>query len=100
SAGLGACTAMTVRMYARRKGWPLAGVSVDIRHDRIHAEDCAACETQEGKIDRFTREITLQGDLSEDQRARLREIADRCPVHRTLESEILIDTVLAGGSGG
>ncbi|MEM9199518.1 MAG: bifunctional alpha/beta hydrolase/OsmC family protein [Pseudomonadota bacterium] len=100
SAGLGACTAMTIRMYARRKGWPLAGVSVDVRHDRIYAEDCAACETQEGKIDRFTREITLLGDLSEDQRIRLREIADRCPVHRTLESEIVIDTVLAGGNAG
>lgn len=92
-ASLGACTSMTVRMYARRKQWPLAGVSVSLRHSRIHAADCAGCETHVGKIDRIERVIRLDGDLDEDQRRRLFEIADRCPVHRTLRSEILIDTV-------
>ncbi|RMF33041.1 MAG: OsmC family protein, partial [Alphaproteobacteria bacterium] len=92
AAGLGACTSMTIRMYARRKGLPLDHVAVDVSHDRIHAEDCADCETKTGKIDRFTRVITLEGALDEAQRARLMEIADRCPVHRTLTSEIRIET--------
>lgn len=94
SAGLGACTAMTIRMYARRKGIGLTHVSVDVFHDKVHAEDCAACETAAGKIDVFRREIRLEGNLSEAERARLREIADRCPVHRTFESEIKIETVM------
>ncbi|MGF1446286.1 MAG: alpha/beta fold hydrolase [Pikeienuella sp.] len=97
SAGLGACTAMTIRMYARRKGWPLEDVCVDVEHDKIHAEDCAACETAEGRIDRFRRVIRLEGQLDAAQRARLLEIADRCPVHRTLESEVTIETRLADG---
>ena len=92
SAGLGACTSMTVRMYARRKKWPLSHVSVDVTHDKIHATDCEHCQTQDGKIDRLTRHITLEGDLTDDQRARLLEIADKCPVHRTLESEVDIVT--------
>ncbi len=95
SAGLGACTAMTIRMYARRKEWALTHVAVDVSHDRIHAEDCADCETRSGRIDRFRRIIRLEGDLDEDQRTRLREIADKCPVHRTLENEIRIETDLA-----
>lgn len=92
-AALGTCTSMTVRMYARRKQWPLAGVSVSLRHSRIHAADCANCESHVGKIDRIERVIRLEGGLDEDQRRRLFEIADRCPVHRTLRSEIVIDTV-------
>jgi putative redox protein len=95
-AGLGACTAMTIRMYARRKGWPLEHVSVDVAHDRIHAEDCAGCESRTGKVDRFRRVVRIEGDLDAGQRARLMEIADRCPVHRTLEGEVAVETVEAG----
>ncbi|MDX1513396.1 MAG: bifunctional alpha/beta hydrolase/OsmC family protein [Gammaproteobacteria bacterium] len=87
-AGLGACTAMTVRMYASRKSLELERVSVTLRHDKIHATDCAECETKEGRIDRIERDIRLQGDLSDEERQRLMDIADRCPVHRTLHSEI------------
>ncbi|MEM1265558.1 MAG: bifunctional alpha/beta hydrolase/OsmC family protein [Pseudomonadota bacterium] len=94
SAGLGACTSMTIRMYARRKKWPLTGVSVDIVHDKIHASDCETCMTGEGKIDQFRRVITLEGPLGDAQRGRLLEIADKCPVHRTLESEVEIVTEL------
>ncbi|NIZ61266.1 osmotically inducible protein C [Sedimentitalea sp. CY04] len=83
SAGLGACTSMTIRMYARRKGWPLQGVSVEISHDKVHAQD--ATTGNPSRIDQFTRVVHLQGDLSSEQRARLLEIADKCPVHRTLE---------------
>jgi uncharacterized OsmC-like protein/alpha/beta superfamily hydrolase len=93
-AGLGACTAMTLRMYADRKGWPLEGVTVRLRHDKIHAADCADCETREGRIDQIRRELALAGPLDAEQRARLLEIADRCPVHRTLLSEIAITTTL------
>ena len=89
-AGLGACTAMTVRMYAKHKSLALDRVSVTLRHDKIHAKDCQDCETREGRIDRIEREIKLQGELSKDERKRLMEIADRCPVHRTLRSEIEI----------
>jgi putative redox protein len=95
-AGLGACTAMTLRLYADRKQWPLARVSVRLRHAKIHAADCAECETREGAIDRIERSIELAGELGEEQRAKLLEIADKCPVHRTLESEIAIRTVLSG----
>jgi putative redox protein len=87
-AALGACTSMTVSMYARRKQWPLETVTVRLRHARIHAEDCAECETKEGMLDRIEREITLIGPLDAEQRGRLLEIANRCPVHRTLVSEI------------
>lgn len=93
-AALGACTSMTLRMYADRKSWPLERVSVLLRHDRIHAKDCADCESTTGKIDRIRREITVAGALDEAQRARLLEIADRCPVHRTLENEKRIETTL------
>jgi putative redox protein len=85
---------MTVALYARRKGWPLEGVTVRLRHSRIHATDCAECETKEGMLDRIERELSLAGALSEDQRARLLDIANRCPVHRTLISEINIQTRL------
>lgn len=91
-AGLGACTSMTVRMYAERKGLPLDGVRVVLRHEKIHATDCRTCETGTGKIDRIERTITLAGDLDDDQRSRMMEIADRCPVHRTLTSEVDIQS--------
>jgi uncharacterized OsmC-like protein/alpha-beta hydrolase superfamily lysophospholipase len=91
AASLGACTSMTVRMYARRKGWPLAGISVDVRHDKVHALDCADC-TDNDRIDRFSRRIVLRGKLDAEQRARLMEIADKCPVHRTLEAGARIET--------
>lgn len=86
---------MTLALYARRKQWPLAGIVVRLEHWKIHAKDCAECETREGMLDRIDREISLSGALSEEQRTRLLEIADRCPVHRTLTSEIDIRTRLA-----
>lgn len=94
SAALGSCTVMTLNMYARRKQLPLESVRVDVQHGKIHAEDCLECEAQSGKIDRFERSIHLQGDLSESQRQRLLEMADRCPVHRTLHSEVNIVSTL------
>ena len=92
---LGACKAITARMYADRKEWPLKGVRILLRHSRIHAEDCADCETGEGMLDRIESEIELVGPLAEGQREKLREIADRCPVHKTLKSEIDIQSRLA-----
>jgi uncharacterized OsmC-like protein/alpha-beta hydrolase superfamily lysophospholipase len=92
-AGLGACTAMTLRLYAERKALPLERVTVRLNHSRIHAADCADCETKEGMLDRIDRAITLRGALDAEQRRRLLEIADKCPVHRTLTSEIDIRTV-------
>lgn len=94
-AGLGSCTSMTLQMYARRKKWAIDDVTVKLQHGKIHAKDCADCETTTGKIDRIEREIALVGDLTSDQRARLLEIADRCPVHRSLRSEVKIETKLA-----
>lgn len=91
-AGLGACTSMTVRMYADRKGWPLERVRVGLRHSRIHAEDCAECETTKGWIAHIDLDVELIGDLDETQRHRLMEIAKRCPVHQTLTSEVRIAT--------
>ena len=85
---------MTIALYARRKRWPLDEVAVRLRHSRVHAEDCADCETKEGMLDVIEREISLSGTLSEEQRGQLRTIADRCPVHRTLTSEIKIRTRL------
>jgi len=94
SAALGACTAMTLQMYARRKGWPLKEVKVHLDHGRRYVDDCMSCETKEAKLDHFDRIIELEGDLTEEQKARLLEIADKCPVHRTLEREIRIETKL------
>ncbi len=85
---------MTVALYARRKQWPLQEVSVRLSHSRIHAEDCANCETKVGLLDHIESEIELIGTLSEEQRAKLLEIAKKCPVHRTLTSEIEIRTQL------
>ncbi len=85
---------MTIALYARRKGWPVSGVPVRLRHSRIHADDCAECETEQGMLDRIESEITVAGELTEQQRARLLEIANKCPVHRTLTSEINIRTTL------
>jgi len=85
---------MTIALYARRKQWPVEAITVRLTHSRIHAEDCAECETKEGKLDRIEREITLAGPLDAEQRARLMTIAERCPVHRTLTSEINIRTRL------
>ena len=96
---LGACTAMTLRLYAERKGLPLERTIVRLRHDKIHAEDCADCETRVGLLDRIERSIELQGTLDEAQRRRLLEIADKCPVHRTLTSEVKIVTTLAAAAG-
>jgi putative redox protein len=93
-AALGSCPSMTVAMYARRKGWPLEQVKVRLRHFKIYASDCAECETKEGKIDRIERDIELARPLTETQRMRLLEIAGKCPVHRTLTSEINIRTKL------
>jgi putative redox protein len=92
-AGLGACTAMTLRLYAERKALPLEQVTVELTHDRIHAADCESCETKEGMIDRIERAITVRGKLDAAQRQRLMEIADKCPVHRTLTSEVDIRTI-------
>ncbi len=92
-AALGACTSMTLRLYADQKKLPLTRVEVRLRHDRIYANDCAECETKEGLIDHIERVITLEGDLDAAQRARLLEIADKCPVHRTLTHEVNIHTV-------
>jgi len=92
SAGLGACTSMTIRMYARRKQWPLTGISVDVCHDKVHAQDAGLAG--DGKVDQFRRKIRLDGPLDEAQRAKLLEIADKCPVHRTLENSAHITTEL------
>src|ERR1700719_484855 len=89
---LGACTSMTVGMYARRKGWPLEEVTVSLRHSKIHASDCAECETKEGILDHIERDIHFAGTLTAEQRSKLLEIANKCPVHRTLISEIDIKT--------
>ena len=91
---LGACTAMTLRLYADRKQWPLKRVAVRLKHGKIYAKDCAECETREGRIDRIDRVIDLEGTLDAAQRQRLLEIANMCPVHRTLTSEISIDSRL------
>jgi len=93
-AALGACTSMTVQMYARRKNWPLEWAVSRLRHDKVHARDCADCETREGKIDHFERELELVGELDETQRAKLLEIAEKCPVHRTLHAEVKVRTTL------
>ena len=93
-AALGACTSITLRMYADRKGWPLQAVRVRLDHEKVHARDCGSCETEQGRVDRIDREVELIGPLDPQQRQRLLEIASRCPVHRTLESEVVVDTRL------
>ena len=90
-AALGSCISMTLTMYARRKQWPLESVSVRLRQDRVHVKDCKECfQDQDGYIHRIERSVTLTGPLSDEQRARLQEIAHKCPVHKTLNSEIVI----------
>jgi len=93
-AGLGACTSMTLRLYADRKGWPLDMVSVRLTHQKVHAEDCETCETKHGRLDRIDRLLDLEGALDADQRQRLLAIAEKCPVHRTLRTESWIVTRL------
>ena len=92
SAALASCTTMTLKMYAGHKKLDLKSVSVSVTHDKIHAEDCHDCETRSGKIDEFRRVVTLEGNLTDEQRARMLEIADRCPVHRTMHSEVKVRT--------
>ncbi len=90
-AALGSCMSITTRLYAKRKGWPLEGVVVRLRQERIHAADCLECTSgKEGYVHRIQRSITFEGDLSEEQRVRLQEISHKCPVHKTLSSEIVI----------
>lgn len=93
-AALGSCTSMTVALYARRRQWPLEAVTVRLRHSKIHAADCESCERGEAKLDHIERDVELVGVLSQEQRARLLEMANMCPVHRTLTSEIDIQTRL------
>ena len=93
-AALGACTSMTMRLYADRKGLPAERFSVRLSHHRVHAQDCADCETKEGNIGEITRDITIEGDIPEDARARLMEIADKCPIHNTLTHEIKVRSQL------
>jgi len=94
TASLGACTVMTLRLYAQRKNWPLETVTVRLSHDKVHAEDCVQCETRQGRIDWIEREIELSGPLDGQQRQKLLEIADKCPVHRTLHSEVVVNSRL------
>ena len=91
-AALGSCTSMTIGLYARKRKWPLENITVSLRHFKIHAADCEECETKEGKIDRIALEIHLEGALTDEQRAKLMEIAGKCPVHQTLTSEINIQS--------
>jgi putative redox protein len=93
-AALGTCTSMTLQLYARHKGIPLEKVQVSLRNARIHAKDCEICDSKEGKIERIERYISLTGPLTDEHKQRLLEIAQRCPVHKTLTSEIVIQDFL------
>jgi putative redox protein len=93
-AALGSCKSITVTMYAHRKGWPLESVTVHLRHEKVHANDCESCESKDVLLDRIECELSLTGALTPEERARLLEISNRCPVHRTLTSEIDIQTRL------
>ena len=93
-AALGACTTMTLQMYARRKSWPLQDALARLSHHKIHAEDCRDCDSRDERIDKFTRELELLGELDQAQRQKLLEIAEKCPVHRTLTGDIRIETTL------
>jgi len=97
-ASLGACTAITLRMYADRKGWPLKSVEIGLDQNRAHAKDCDDCESKTGKVLKIHRQIELEGAIDDDQRKRLLEIADRCPVHQSLMGEVKITTELAPAS--
>jgi putative redox protein len=94
-AGLGACTVMTLRLYADRRKWPLERARVTLQHRKVHAQDCAECDRKATKMDVVDRIITLEGTLTEEQRAKLMEIAERCPVHQTLQSKIQVNTRIA-----
>jgi len=94
-AALGSCTAMTLRIYADRKKWPLESVVVRLQHEKVYRRDCEECESEDRKIDRIGLELELGGPLEESQRRRLLEIAERCPVHRTLRSEVMVETRLS-----
>jgi uncharacterized OsmC-like protein len=91
-AAVGSCTSIAVGMYARRRGWPLEEIAPNLRHAKTHASDCADCETKDGMLDRIERDIHFAGSLTNEQRSKLLEIANKCPVHRTLTSEIVIKT--------
>ena len=93
-AALGTCTVMTLRQYADRKGLPLRHIKIELSHDRIHSEDCASCENQAGFIDRIDRNIELKGSLDKGQRDKLLQIADKCPIHRTLHNQIAVKTTI------
>ena len=91
---LGSCTAMTIVLYARRKKWPVEHVRVELDHSRVHVKDCENCEEQDARLDYFRKRVTVRGPLSEEQRLKLEEISQRCPVHRTLMGTIRIDDEL------
>lgn len=97
-AALGSCTSMTLSLYAQRKGWQLTGIQVHLRHSRVHATDCADCETKDTYLDRIEKEVLVHGMLSPEQLARLTEIARRCPVQQTLSRTILIEDSLIAGT--
>ncbi|WP_448006255.1 bifunctional alpha/beta hydrolase/OsmC family protein [Agromyces bauzanensis] len=98
-AALGACTSMTLRMYANRKNWPVGRIDVTLTHSRVHARDCAECETRTGQVDHIDRSIRIEGELSPEQREALLKIADRCPVHRTLRGGVEVAATLADQRG-